>query len=134
MKFNLFGKKGKKEEAKEAAPSGGEIASVADAAKNTVPLALSRGAHALLKGFYVSEKATRLQGIGHYTFIVSPDANKEEIAKHVSRLYHVRVTDVRMLTMPAKRRDVGRHPGFRSGFKKAIVTVAKGDVIEQAKP
>ena len=36
--------------------------------------------------------------------------------------------------MSEKRRNIGKHTGFKSGFKKAIVVLEKGYTIGQAKP
>ncbi|MEK7124925.1 MAG: 50S ribosomal protein L23 [Patescibacteria group bacterium] len=91
-------------------------------------------AYRVLQSLYVSEKASRLAGSNQYVFRVTPDANKEEIKKQISRLYGVTVTAVRVLNMPKKRKDLGRHPGFRSGFRKAVVRLAKGQTIAQATP
>ena len=90
--------------------------------------------HRILKGFYVSEKASLGQGINQYVFQVFIRANKSEVKKEVSRLFNVKVKRVKMLNMPEKRRDFGKHPGTRSGFKKAIVVLEKGSVIGQVKP
>ena len=46
----------------------------------------------------------------------------------------VKVKQVKMLNMPRKRRDLGKHPGFKSGFKKAVVVLEEGYAIGQAKP
>jgi large subunit ribosomal protein L23 len=52
----------------------------------------------------------------------------------VAQLFHVRVTEVNVLTTKAKekRRGTGRGrtKGFTSPWRKAIVTLAAGDKIE----
>ena len=89
--------------------------------------------HRILRGFYVSEKASLGQGDNQYVFRVFNNANKSEVKKEVSRLFNVKVKSVKVLNMPEKRRDFGRHPGAKSGFKKAIVVLEKGHVIGQAR-
>lgn len=91
-------------------------------------------AHKILKGFYVSEKASIGANFNQYTFRVFKNANKSEVKKEVNKLFNVKVKSVRILNMPEKRRDFGRHPGSKSGFKKAIVILEKGHAIGQAKP
>ena len=91
-------------------------------------------AHRTIKGFYVSEKASLGNSFRHYTFKVFPRANKSEIEKEVSSLFNVKVKDVKVLNMSEKRRNIGKHTGFKSGFKKAIVVLEKGYTIGQAKP
>ncbi len=90
-------------------------------------------AHRVLKGFYVSEKASLGNTMGQYVFRVSKNANKPEIKKEISKLFSVKVKNVKILNMPEKRRDLGRHPGAKTGFKKAIVVLEEGYTINQAK-
>ena len=92
------------------------------------------GTHKILKGFYVSEKSSMGYNDGQYTFRVSPHANKSEVKKEVSKLFNVKIKNVKIMNMPEKRRDFGKHPGARSGFKKAIVVLEEGYTIGQAKP
>lgn len=94
----------------------------------------SSDVHKVLRGFYVSEKASLATNFNQYVFRVFVDANKSEVKKEVSKLFNVKVKDVKILNMPEKRRDFGRHPGAKSGFKKAIVVLEEGYTIGQAKP
>ena len=87
----------------------------------------------VLKGFYISEKASLLNGMNQYVFKVFKSANKPEVRGQVEKIFNVKVKDVKILNMPEKRRDMGRHPGFKTGFKKAIVILEEGYSIEQAK-
>ena len=99
-----------------------------------LPVTGNAEAYRVLKNFYISEKASLLNGFNQYVFKVFRNANKSQIRKQVEKLFNVKVTSVKVLNMPRKRRDLGRHPGFRSEFKKAIVVLEKGQTIEQAKP
>lgn len=74
-----------------------------------------------------------------YTFIVAPDANKIEIKQAIEAIYNegkkkdelISVTSVRTVTMKGKKRRVGhRSTGYRPDRKKAIVTLAKGQRLE----
>ena len=94
----------------------------------------SSDVHKVLRGFYVSEKASLASNFNQYVFRVFRDSNKSEVKKEVSKLFNVKVKDVKILNMPEKRRDFGKHPGSRSGFKKAIVILEEGYTIGQAKP
>jgi large subunit ribosomal protein L23 len=84
----------------------------------------------------VSEKSTVLAGENKYTFAVSTRANKVEIRRAVEDRYGVRVANVRTITMPAKEKGAGyvainkRRRGLTSPWKKAIVTLASGQRIE----
>ena len=94
----------------------------------------SSDVHKVLEGFYVSEKASLGSTANQYMFRVFKNANKSEVRKEVSKLFNVQVKTVKILNMPEKRRDFGKHPGSRSGFKKAIVVLKPGFTIGQAKP
>lgn len=133
MALNLF----KKQDKKEKKPlKNDEIVATEDKKKTGLALPTTGNAEAyrVLKNFYVSEKASLLNGFNQYVFKVFSDTNKSEIKKQVGKLFKVKVKSVKVLNMPRKRRDLGKHPGFRSEFKKAIVVLEKGQTIEQAKP
>jgi large subunit ribosomal protein L23 len=130
MAFNLFGKKNQKKTTK---PAKAEKVVAVSETKEAGAMPMIAGG-TVLKHFYVSEKAARLMEMNQYIFKVTDDASKGEIAKQVAALYKVVVKDVKVLNMPTKRRDTGRRPGVRSGFRKAIVVLAEGNTIEQAKP
>ena len=84
----------------------------------------------------VSEKSTDLAGLNKYTFEVSMRANKIEVRRAVEDRYNVRVASVRTVNMPAKEKGAGyvginkRRRGLASPWKKAIVTLAPGERIE----
>lgn len=124
-----FFKKNKKEEDKK--PLQTEAIQHEEPKEITGNWSLSSGQ--ILKGFYVSEKASLLNGMNQYVFKVFNNANKSEIKNQVEKIFNVKVKDVKILNMPEKRRDMGRHPGVKSGFKKAIVVLKEGYGIEQAK-
>ena len=86
-----------------------------------------------MRGFYISEKASFLNGMNQYVFKVFKSANKPEVKNQVEKIFNVKVKEVKILNMPRKRRDMGRHPGFKTGFKKAIVVLEEGQSIDQAK-
>lgn len=74
-----------------------------------------------------------------YTFIVAPKANKIEIKKAFEAIYNreakkgeeLSVESVRTITVRGKMRRVGqRAKGKRPDFKKAVITLAKGQVLE----
>jgi large subunit ribosomal protein L23 len=74
-----------------------------------------------------------------YTFIVAPESNKIEIKKAIEAIYnagkkaadHIVVTDVHTIKLPGKvKRLAKRNGGITSTRKKAVVTLAKGQVLE----
>lgn len=78
----------------------------------------------------VSEKSYELIEHNRYTFQVHPDAEKIEIRKAIEELFNVTVLRVNTMTMKGKPKRLGRFPGYRPGWKKAIVTLSRGDRIE----
>lgn len=87
----------------------------------------------ILKSFYISEKSTMLNPLRQYVFQVFDNTTKNEIKKQVEKSFDVRVKGVKIINLPKKKRNVGRHAGFKKGFKKAIVVLDKGYSIDQAK-
>ena len=75
----------------------------------------------------VTEKATRLMEENKYTFEVTPQATKPQIKAAIEDLFQVKVVKVNTMQLPRKQRRVGKFVGYKSQYKKAIVTVAAGD-------
>ncbi|MBI4553057.1 MAG: 50S ribosomal protein L23 [Candidatus Latescibacteria bacterium] len=65
-----------------------------------------------------------------YVFEVDCDANKLEIGRAIEEIFHVHVVSVRTIRMKGKVKRLGRFEGKRPDWKKAIVTLASGDVID----
>jgi len=91
-------------------------------------------AYSIIREPRITEKATALAGLNQYLFMVYPKANKIEVKKAVEALYGARVEKVRIIHLPAKSRRLGKFEGWKGGlskgFKKAIVSLAKGEKIE----
>lgn len=80
----------------------------------------------------ITEKSALLstEEVNKVTFRVNAMANKNEIKKAVEKFFKVSVTDVRTINYKGKSKRIGRNVGFSSDWKKAIVTLKKGDKIE----
>jgi large subunit ribosomal protein L23 len=88
----------------------------------------------ILLEYRVTEKAANLAAnLNQYTFEVAPGANRKEVARAVTKVFNVEVTNVNILNKKPKlkvdRMRRGR-PGSKGGHKKAIVTLKEGDKIE----
>ena len=129
----LFGRSKNKKEGEEIKKTPQAIEETSDVKIQDIKGNWMGSGQQVLKEFYVSEKASILNTMNHYVFKVFNNANKAEIKKQVEKVFDVKVKDVKISNMPQKRRDLGRHPGFRAGFKKAIVVLKEGYSIEQAK-
>lgn len=77
----------------------------------------------------VTEKATLLLEQNKYVFEVILKATKPEIKAAIESLFDVKVTGVNTIRPPRKKRRVGRFVGYKSQYKRAIVTLATGDSI-----
>jgi large subunit ribosomal protein L23 len=79
----------------------------------------------------ITEKGTRIrEGQNGFLFEVARDANKIEIKKAVEAIFSVKVSTVRTLRAHGKPKRVGRYAGHRNDWKKAVVTLKKGETIE----
>ncbi|WP_204138723.1 50S ribosomal protein L23 [Halomicronema sp. CCY15110] len=83
----------------------------------------------LIRRPLITEKATLLLENNQYVFEVAPKARKPEIKAAVESLFDVKVTGISTVNLPRKKRRVGRFEGFRTRYKRAIVTLAEGDSI-----
>lgn len=77
----------------------------------------------------VTEKATILMEQNKYTFDVAPKATKPEIRAAIESLFDVTVTKVNTTSPPAKKRRVGRFMGYKTRYKRAVVTLAAEDTL-----
>lgn len=84
----------------------------------------------ILKRPLITEKSTYLAENNKYVFEVFNSANKTEIKKAVEKLYGVKVDAVNLFNVLGKKRRVGRTIGRQSGFKKAIISLPKGQKID----
>ena len=88
----------------------------------------------IIKEYTVTEKAASLStDHNQYVFEVFPNANKSEIAKAVETVFSVKVENVNTLNRKGKRkrsRTQRGKMGKTRSFKRAIVSLKKGDKIE----
>jgi len=78
---------------------------------------------------HISEKAAALQGV--YVFKVSRNANKISLKKALEDRYGINVQSINVLNSRAKKRRRGMTLGHKPGYKKAIITLKEGDVINE---
>ncbi|MCM8822167.1 MAG: 50S ribosomal protein L23 [Candidatus Omnitrophica bacterium] len=84
----------------------------------------------IIKYPLITEKATKLEGQNKYLFAVNNKARKTQIKMAIEQIYKVSVTGVAIIRMPAKKRKYRLSmEGYRSSYKKAIVTLKEGDKI-----
>ncbi|BAB75912.1 50S ribosomal protein L23 [Anabaena sp. FACHB-709] len=76
----------------------------------------------------LTEKATIMMEQNKYTFEVTPKASKPQIRAAIEDLFQVKVVKVNTALPPRRKKRVGKFIGFKPQYKKAIVTIAPGDV------
>lgn len=88
----------------------------------------------VLKKPLVTEKASAQNENGKYGFLVSKGANKIQIRQEIEKIYGVKVVDVNTMNYRGKQKyrytKTRIVSGKKSDYKKAIVTVAEGEVID----
>jgi large subunit ribosomal protein L23 len=77
----------------------------------------------------ITEKGTIQMELGKYVFDVLPKATKPDIRAAIESLFDVTVVKVNTLTLPRKKRRVGKFVGYKAQYKRAIVTLKEGDSI-----
>lgn len=84
---------------------------------------------------HITEKATRIADAhNQIVFRTALDAKKEDIKAAVEMIFSVKVTHVHTLMQKSKVKRRGGMVGKRAGWKKAIVTVQKGQEVNFANP
>ncbi|MGB0757034.1 MAG: 50S ribosomal protein L23 [Patescibacteria group bacterium] len=77
----------------------------------------------------VTEKGSQQQSLNKYFFEVERSANKIDIKRTIESMYKVDVVAVRVMNVRGKRVMFARRAGARRAWKKAIVTLKKGQRI-----
>ena len=92
---------------------------------------MNREPRTIVRRAMISEKGTRLREKQNgYLFEVSRDANKIEIKRAIEAIFNVKVDSVRTIRVHGKPKRMGRFAGHRPDWKKALVTLKKGQTIE----
>jgi large subunit ribosomal protein L23 len=83
----------------------------------------------------ITEKMTNISAdSGKYGFLVNTKSNKIEIKKAIEKKFDVHVVSVRTINHPGKTksqfRKSGKFEGKTPKYKKAIITLKKGETIE----
>jgi large subunit ribosomal protein L23 len=71
-----------------------------------------------------------MQNNNQYTFRVRRDATKPDIKKAVELMFEVKVSGVQVVNEPGKSRRFGKTIGRTQDWKKAYVSLAKGQSID----
>jgi large subunit ribosomal protein L23 len=88
---------------------------------------------ARILGLRVTEKSAKGSELGAYTFNIPTTVNKIEVAKAIKKLYGVTPIKVAITKRMKKVKMIRGKMGTKSGGKKAVVYLKKGDKIDFAK-
>jgi large subunit ribosomal protein L23 len=78
----------------------------------------------------VTEKTTELKESGRVVIEVAKSSTKNEIKDAVEKLFKVKVDNVRTVILPGKWKRIGKNTGKTSSWKKAIITLKKGEKLD----
>ena len=78
----------------------------------------------------VTEKATILSEQNKTVFKVHAKANKKIIKKNIEKIFKVNVIKVNIVNQKSKLKMKQGRKSYKSGYKKAIVTLKKGQSID----
>ena len=82
----------------------------------------------------ITEKLSKAaEASNQYGFRVHPQANKKEVKAAVEKIFDVHVDKVNTMNVSVKWRRVRHVPGQTAAWKKAIVTLKKGEKIDLTK-
>ena len=79
-----------------------------------------------------TEKSTALSEFNKVVFKVDKNANKKSIKKSIEKIFKVNVVKINTINMRRKVKLVKNKKSFKSGYKKAIITLKKGQSIDLA--
>ncbi|WP_438348970.1 50S ribosomal protein L23 [Paenibacillus sp. FA6] len=79
----------------------------------------------VIKRPVITERTAEYMSDLKYAFEVELRANKTEIKQAIEAIFKVKVTNVNTMRVPQKPKRYGKYSGYRSEWKKAIVTLSK---------
>ena len=80
----------------------------------------------------ITEKATSLSEFNKIVFKVHKGASKNSIKKNIEKIFKVNVIKINTINLKGKTKMVRNKKSYKSGYKKAIVTLKKGQSIDLA--
>ncbi|HIO51560.1 MAG TPA: 50S ribosomal protein L23 [Pelagibacteraceae bacterium] len=80
----------------------------------------------------ITEKATTLSEFNKMVFRVHKGASKNSIKKSIEKIFKVNVIKINTINLKGKTKLVKGKKSSRPGYKKAIVTLKKGQSIDLA--
>ena len=83
-----------------------------------------------IKSPNVTEKSTSLSQFNKIVFKVDKGAKKDAIKRSIEKIFKVNVVKINTINLRAKSKLVRNRKSYKPGYKKAIVTLKKGQSID----
>jgi len=80
----------------------------------------------------ITEKSTVLSDQNKVVFKVNKKASKNSIKTSIEKIFKVNVIKINTINSKGKTKIVNNRKTFKSGYKKAIITLKKGQSIDLA--
>ena len=80
----------------------------------------------------ITEKSTSLSEFNKIVFKVNKGATKKSIKKSIEKIFKVNVIKINTINLKGKTKIVRNRKTTKPGYKKAIVTLKKGQNIDLA--
>ena len=80
----------------------------------------------------ITEKSTSLSEFNKVVFKVNKGASKNSIKRSIEKIFKVNVIKINTINLKGKTKIVKNKKAYKSGYKKAIVTLKKGQNIDLA--
>ena len=78
----------------------------------------------------ITDKATSLSEFNRVVFKVHEGASKNSIKKNIEKIFKVNVVKINTINLKGKTKMIKNRKTFLSGYKKAIITLKKGQSID----
>ena len=80
----------------------------------------------------ITEKSTSLSEYNKIVFKVHKGASKNSIKKSIEKIFKVNVVKINTINLKGTTKMIRNKKTFKSGYKKAIITLKKGQSIDLA--
>ena len=80
----------------------------------------------------ITEKSTSLSEYNKIVFKVHNNASKNSIKKSIEKIFKVNVVKINTINLKGSTKMIKNKKTFKSGYKKAIITLKKGQSIDLA--
>ena len=84
----------------------------------------------IIKFPVVTEKSTKISENNQFIFKVAIDSSKGDIKKAIEKVFKVKVKAINTIKVKGKKKVFKGSKGKRSDFKKAIITLVKGETLD----